>query len=366
MKASKYVYILIALNFLLLFVMPFKICQFFLITSFSVFVMSALYAWSLKNNIKAVRNISQLKLACKEKAEISFTLKNYSKLPAFMLYFFDNAPFFYIYGQENKGLIGLRSLEVKKVSYFVSMQDRGKYQIGPVSIKTSDPLGLFYVDIELAANIDVVVRPARIKLITETVPGFPQGQLKIDNVCYEDITMRRSIREYKNGDELKRINWRASARFGNLYTNQYEDSYDAPFFVFLNLAEDDYDLHDLRYHSEKAIEIAASIVEKARYFRQRVGFAAYGSGMPYLPPQRNQVDSILDVLSTIQIEKGHLNYNPEKVFKRQMPAGTLIFVIGPDEVINYFGKVDENKQDINTENVGIMRNKNGRKNRNKQ
>lgn len=355
MKATKSLYILLAIVFLLYLVIPFKICQFILLLILFISGISWLYAKSLQKGIKVVRITEDLKIACKEKVEISFTLKNYSRLPAFTVYYLDNAPYFYVYGDGNKNLIYLRPLEIKKVTYYVSMQDRGKYQIGPVNIKTYDPLGLFQVNIELQANMNVMVRPARIKLITETMPGFPQGNLAIDNVCYEDITMRRSIRNYRNGDELKRINWRASAKFGDLYTNQYEDSYDAPFFIFLNLAEEDYELHDLRYHTEKAIEIAASIVEKARFLRQRIGFAAYGTDFPFLKPQANQADAILDILSTIKIEKGKLDYNPEKHLKNQLPAGTLIFTIGPKEVRNYFSMVDANRQNINTENTGIMK-----------
>lgn len=355
MKPSKIFYFFIAGSFLISLIVPYKVCQFLILTLGFVLLFSALYALSLKRNIKVVRNMNNLKLACKEKAEISFTLKNYSRLPAFTVYFLDNAPFFYVYGDENKGLTTLRPREVRKVSYFVSMQDRGEYVIGPVTIKTSDPLGIFNVNLEINESIKVTVRPARIKLITNPVPGYPQGHLKIENICYEDITMRRSIREYQNGDEQKRINWRASAKFGDLFTNQYEASYDAPFFVFLNMAQDDYDFHDLHYHTEKAVEIAACIVEKARYLRQRVGFAAYGSGLPYLPPKMNQTDAILDILSTIKIEPGKLEYNPEQQFKHQLPSGTLIFVVGPDEVHKYFSKVEANQQDINTENVGIMK-----------
>lgn len=342
-------------------ILPYKAGQIITLTAAFIVAISYLYSLYIKKSIKIVRNTDDLKLACKEKAEISFTIKNFSRLPVFTIYFLDNAPFFYVYGGENKGLIALRPYEVKKVSYYVSMQDRGEYVIGPVNIKTSDPLGLFPINLDIESKINVMVRPARIKLITETAPGFPQGHLKIQNICYEDITMRRSIREYKNGDEQKRINWRASARFGQLFTNQYEASYDVPFFVFLNLAEDDYDLNDLHYYTEKAIEIAACIVERSRYLRQQIGFAAYGSGFPYLRPKANQADAILDILSTIKIEPGNLKYNPEIQYKNQLQAGTLIFVIGPAEVRKYFSMVEAEKQNINTENVGIMRVTNARK-----
>ena len=354
-KVSPLVFTGLLFCLILYLIIPFRLLQFICLGIIAVILISFFYAIVLKKNIQVERNMNTLKLACKEKSEISFTIKNFSPLTAHVCYYFDSVPYFYIFDDGNKGIFELRPNEIRKISYKVTSQNRGLYKAGPVRIRTSDPLGLFQIDMELPCPLEITVRPARIKLITEVVPGFPQGNLKIKNPCYEDITMRRSVRPYMNGDELKRINWRASAKFDGLYTNQYEDSFDAPFFVFLNLAEEDYDLHNRNYYSEKAIEIAASIVEKARVMRQRCGFAAYGSGFPYLAPHQNQADYILDLLSVIKLEKGKLEYNPQKKFGHQLPPGTLFFMVGPEEVEKYFMKVEANKENINTTNVGIMR-----------
>ena len=358
LKFSPLLFTVFIASIIFFLICPFKLLQFLCLGIIGVILLSFFYAIVLKSNIQIERNTSALKLACKEKSEITFTIKNYSPLTAHVCYFFDSVPYFYVFNEGNKGVTALRPHEIKRITYKVTSQERGLFHAGPVRIRTSDPLGLFLIDMEVSCPLEITVRPARIKLITEVVPGFPQGNLKINNPCYEDITMRRSIRDYMNGDELKRINWRASARFASLYTNQYENSFDAPLFVFLNLAEEDYDLHNRRYYSEKAIEIAASIIEKARVLRQRCGFAAYG-GFPYLPPRQNQSDSILDFLSLIKCEKGKLDYDPQKKFSHQLPTGTLLFIVGPREVENYFLKVGANQENINTTNVGIMRKVNG-------
>ena len=336
------------------------------ISILSFLLISWLYAVVLSHNIKIERNTENLKLACREKAEVTFTIQNYSPLTAHIFYYMDDIPYFHIYNDENKGASELRAHEIKKISYKVSSHERGLFHAGPVKIRTSDPAGLFLIEKEIPCPLEITVRPARIKLITELMPGFPQGNLKIQNPCYEDITMRRSIREYKNGDELKRINWRASAKFGatssqtlRLFTNQYEDSYDAPFFVFLNLGSEDYELRASSYYTEKAIEIAASIVEYSRFKRQRCGFAAFAEGFPYLAPHHNQADAILDILSVIKTTEGKLEYNPEQKFMHQLPTGTLFFKIGPNEVQTYFSKVESNMENINTTNTGILK-KNGK------
>ena len=359
-KVSPFVYISAVISLFFFLLSPYRLLQFISLGILFIFLLSFIYAKLLIKGIKIERNTEKLKLACKEHSEISFTIRNFSPVTAHILYFFDEIPFFQIFNDGNRGITRLRPREIKKITYEVMSRDRGLFHAGPVRIRTSDPLGLFLIDREIPCQLEITVRPARIKLITTAFPGFPQGNLKITNPCYEDITRRRSIREYMNGDEQKRINWRASAKFASLYTNQYEDSYDAPFFVFLNLAEDDYELHTRSYHTEKAIEIAANIVEKSRILRQSCGFAAYASGFPYLPPRQNQADSILDILSVIKNEQGKINYDPIKKFRHQLPHGTLIFLVGPREVETYFLKVAASKENINTQKIGIIR-KNGRK-----
>ena len=345
----------VILSFIFFLFVPVKLIQIICLGIIFIILSSFLYAKILMRNIKVSRTMKEIKLTCKEQAFISFTIANHSRLPAFTCYYHDEAPFLYVFGDKNSGLTDLRPGELKVISYKLSAPERGLYTLGPVRIRTSDPLGLFTIDFKVNVEMKIMVRPERIKLITDAIPGYPQGILKIQNPVYEDITMRRSIREYQNGDEQKRINWRASARFDRLFTNQYEASFDAPFFVFLNLSEADYPVQSRSYYTEKAIQLAAAIVEKSRFLKQRCGFAAFGSDYPYIKPVLNQADAILDILSLIKTVPEKLDYNPEQRFKHQLPSGTLIFVVGPEEVRKYYMKVENSVQYINTVNTGILR-----------
>lgn len=337
---------------------PVKIVQFLSISVLAVIGISYLYSKILQKNIVVERQINKLKIACREKVEISLIVKNNSRLPAHIFYFMDEAPYLMVYQNKNTDIVTLRPYEYKKCTYTFSAQDRGLYTIGPVKIRTSDPIGLFDFEIEVDNILEVTVRPQRIKLITHAFPGLPQGRMKINNAIYEDITQRRTIREYMNGDEQRRINWRMTAKQNELYTNVYENTFDTNFFIFLDLAEDDYELHSRFYDTEKAIQIAASIVEKARELHQPVGFAAYGTNFPFIRPSQNQYDNILDILSLIKIEPGKLEYEPYAYYKSLLPNGTIFFIIGQKEVSAYFAKVEASQEDINAENIGVYRREN--------
>ncbi|MBR5645530.1 MAG: DUF58 domain-containing protein [Treponema sp.] len=355
MKASKSLIPLLIAIVLIYLLVPDFLVQAFCVTLFFLILISFFYALIIKKNLSVERYSGELKLFCKERTKISFTIRNYSLLPVFVCHYTDNAPHFYVFQNKNTGLVSLRARQKIRIDYEVYSQDRGEYIIGPAVLKFYDPLFLFTITKEIHSELKIIVRPQRLKLITVTVPGIPQGGLKINNPVYEDITLKRTVREYKNQDEPKRINWRISAKFQKLFTNEYDNSYNAPFFIFLNLARDDYDFHTNSIDMEKAIEIAACIVEKADYLRQAVGFASYAEKSMFLLPENNQGDAIMDILSLIKPADGKLPYDPVKQFKSKLKNNTLFFSIGPQEVRWYSGKVLRAKENINTENTGIRK-----------
>ena len=334
---------------------PYKFVQAFAISALLIVLVSYIWARALYKGIKVERAEAEIKTVSYERLTISFTITNNSRFSALMCYVLDNIPFLHVFEKQNQRLFILRGHQKKTIFYQANALQRGLYTAGPVTVKTNDPLGLFDIELEFECTQRILVRPARIQLKTNAHPGLPQGNIKINNPIYEDITMRRCLREYKNGDELKRINWRASAKFNSLYTNEYEDTFNAPFFVFLNLAKDDYPLNQCHEQGEKAIEIAASIVNTAARLKQRCGFAAYGSAFPFIKPGENQADCILDILSLIQMENGSLDYDPELKLKQELSTGTLLFVIGPKEVSLYNDKISAGQYGVTTQTLGIMR-----------
>lgn len=335
--------------------MPYKFVQTAALSVILIILISYAWAKTLAKNISVERDEAEIKTVSFEKLTISFTVINHSRLPAFLCYILDNIPYLHVFEKQNERLVMLHPYEKKTFFYQANALSRGLYIAGPVKIRTFDPLGFFTINLEFECQQRILVRPARIQLKTVAHPGLPQGNIKINNPIYEDITMRRSLREYKNGDELKRINWRASAKFNSLYTNEYENTFNAPFFVFLNLAKEDYPLNMRSEKGEKAIEIAASIVNTAARLKQRCGFAAYGTGFPFIRPGENQAECILDILALIQMEDGKLEYDPEIKLKNELSTGTLLFIVGPEHVELYSDKIDAKQYGITTQTLGIMK-----------
>ena len=318
--------------FIVFLFVPVKIIQCIMLSVVIGVILSRLYSAVLKRSLAVSRPVTFLRAACGDTFALSFTVTNNSRLPAFVCYVHDNQGTLSLAAGQNRFLFTLRAHEMRSVSYTVFGTSRGIYRIGPVTVSASDPLGIFPFTISFDAESKILMHPAEIRYPITLDSGIPQGSMNIHNICYEDVTMRRSLREYKSGDELKRINWRASAKYGNLFTNEYQNTFDCPVFVFLNLALDDYPLEQRYDKGEKAIKIAAQIVRNAEMLHQKCGFAAYATDFPYLPPASNQAGCILDILATIQMEKGAVNYDPMQTLKQKLPDRTRIFIVGPDTV----------------------------------
>jgi uncharacterized protein (DUF58 family) len=99
---------------------------------------------------------------------------------------------------------------------------RGLFRVGPTVLETSDPLGLvrrFRVDAEVRF---VTVLPRTV----EIGHRWPLGHRPIHEVprrsLFEDPSRFLGVRDYRAGDSLRRIHWRATARSGRLQVKLYE------------------------------------------------------------------------------------------------------------------------------------------------
>jgi uncharacterized protein (DUF58 family) len=170
--------------------------------------------------------------------------------------------------------VSLRPRERRILTWTAQARERGEFTIGPVLLEGPGPLGLRRWTADRDAPLRVIVYPAVFPLTLEHRRGLPAGNLAVLNRLYEDVSRFRSLREYAPGDELRRINWKVSARLGKLHTTEYLPSLYFPVLVLLNLCSSDYPL-SMRHHlMERAIEVAASLVVFFAGLKQEVGLTA--------------------------------------------------------------------------------------------
>jgi uncharacterized protein (DUF58 family) len=107
----------------------------------------------------------------------------------------------------------LRRRGTARLGYRVHPTMRGVHQLGPLRARITDPFGLAEFERELAGTSRVVVVPR-----TATLAGLPggsgtgvgdDGSVRLRSGQGEDDAV---VRQYRQGDDLRRVHWRSTAR----------------------------------------------------------------------------------------------------------------------------------------------------------
>lgn len=119
--------------------------------------------------------------------------------------------------------IGSAAARTAVLHYELHPRRRGLYPIGPLVVEYSDPFGMAH-SLSACGDVDrLTVVPA--------VADLPEGgPVLIDGDGAAQLIQRRAVgndddlttREYRAGDALRRVHWRASARHGELMVRQEE------------------------------------------------------------------------------------------------------------------------------------------------
>jgi uncharacterized protein (DUF58 family) len=147
------------------------------------------------------------------------------------------------------------------LTYPLSPVRRGRWPLGPLVARRTDPFGVVRTRASLGQAVDVAVWPEVADLT------FPAGALvgEPDRVALGARTPSpddAGLRTYRVGDDLRRVHWPSSARRGELLVRSDERAGRRPATVLMDLPAD-------RSGIEWTVSLATSM-----------GLAALGSGHP--------------------------------------------------------------------------------------
>ncbi len=211
---------------------------------------------------------------------------------------------------------------------------RGRFRLGPITIATGDPFGLFVFERRLKNTaLAVTIYPATVDLATFAAPmGQLSGGDALQRRTHHTTANVAGTREYVPGDSFNRIHWKSTARAERLIVKEFELDPSADVWIFLDMArnvqagewwQDAWqarDLAELWLHDdalrmpptteEYIVTIAASV---AKYFlrKQRaVGFVGYGHEREIVQPDRGerQLNRLLEVLAVLSA-KGNTSFS---------------------------------------------------------
>ena len=197
--------------------------------------------------------------------------------------------------------IGARGQERLEIDTFCHA--RGVYTIGPLVARTSDPLGLFQVQITQGNPIKVLVQPPVVALPYFRLPVAER--LGEESIRYRSQTRTphvATIREYIHGDSLNQIHWLSTAKSGQLMSKEFDSGGGGDVWVVLDLERRIHHSQGTERTDEYAVAIAASLAHLALTEEHPVGLIAYGDH-EYLLPLKGGTQQMSRVLETLTLSK---------------------------------------------------------------
>jgi uncharacterized protein (DUF58 family) len=180
---------------------------------------------------------------------------------------------------------------------------RGVYQVGPVTVTSSDPFGVFKVSKSYGGRGSIIVYPPFIDLPNFTVPpaSLP-GEGRFRKRTHYVTPNAAGVREYAAGDSFNRIHWGSTARTGKLMVKMFELDPASDIWVILDL----YGRAQAGSGDESTVEygvkIAASVARHFLNANRNVGYMAFGNRLDVIEVERGgqQMTRILEALAMAQ------------------------------------------------------------------
>ncbi|MEM9362273.1 MAG: DUF58 domain-containing protein [Bacteroidota bacterium] len=131
----------------------------------------------------------------------------------------------------------LKSGETKSFNYQLRPTERGVYQFGSLNVFSASPIGFLARRYRYDTMAEVPVYPSFLQLRKYDLIAFTNrlheyGLKKIRRIGH---TMEfEQIKEYVQGDDIRNINWKATAKKNQLMVNQYQDEKSQPIYSVID------------------------------------------------------------------------------------------------------------------------------------
>lgn len=249
----------------------------------------------------------------------------------------------------------LRGHEKRSYTARTWITSRGGFNLGPTTITSGDPFGIFRVSKQFPATASLIVFPMLFPVNDFlSPPGLLPGGKVIRRKSIDMTPHASGIREYATGDPMKRIHWPTSIRRGQLMVKEFEQDPQAEVWLFLDTHKnvhyskpEQYNeippVDDIFLMRRRKIKLAPSSLEYsisitaslAHFFigqRRSVGLVtASERAYKVIPAERSerQEGKILEALAFLQAESTYTLPSLITAQMGQLPQGSSAILITP-------------------------------------
>ncbi|MFQ6016467.1 MAG: DUF58 domain-containing protein [Anaerolineae bacterium] len=290
----------------------------------SLILFSLMWTWTSATRVKLERESRSNRAQVGRLAEERIILSNIGLFPKLWLEIRDHSD---LPGHRAGRIIeslprqSQRSWTVRTVC-----QRRGRFTLGPMTIISSDPFGLFKMKRKATATDTLIVYPATFDLPAFATPigRLPGGDAMRRRTHYITTNVA-GVREYFPGDSFNRIHWPSTARHGRLIVKEFELDPMADIWLFLDMEEGgqvgsldaitEADMLPSMWATgparridpsteEYGVTVTASLAKHFLNQDRAVGLVAYGQRREIIQADRGerQLAKILEALAVIKAE----------------------------------------------------------------
>ncbi|MFN8158045.1 MAG: DUF58 domain-containing protein [Candidatus Nanopelagicales bacterium] len=197
-------------------------------------LLAALLVSRTRYRLASARGLRPNRVSVDQPATSVVRVQNVSRLPSGLLLVEDSVP--WQLGRPQRFVIDrLESGGRRDVRYELRGAVRGRYTVGPVSVQLVDPFGLCRATRQFTTTDMLTVVPATVPLPAIPVGGDWSGlgearSRAVASAGEDDVIPR----EYRTGDDLRRVHWKSTARSGELMVRREEHPWRTRATVYLD------------------------------------------------------------------------------------------------------------------------------------
>jgi uncharacterized protein (DUF58 family) len=167
---------------------------------------------------------------------------------------------------------------------------RGLYMLGPTTIVSQDPFGIYRIEKDYPACSTMAVMPPVVPLpAIEIAPGGRAGDGRARADAPERTVDAASVRAYRPGDSLRWIHWPTSARKGSLHVRLFDGMPVGDWWIFLDMDRSALAGEGENSTEEHAVVLAASLANRGISEGRAVGLVGQGErDLFWIPPREGE------------------------------------------------------------------------------
>ncbi len=261
-------------------------------------------------------------------ARVLLRLQNLSRLPTGTMLLEDRLP--YTLGSRPRLVLErLGSHQSSTVAYTVRADLRGRYEVGPLVVRITDPFGLCelvraFPSTEHLTVIPPIVALPAIRLAGEYA-GAGESHTRSVAVHGEDDV---ATREYRYGDDLRRVHWRSTARVGGLMVRREEQPWESKATVVLDTRMSAHRGEGPTASFEWLVSAAASTAVHLHHAGYKLRLVT-DSGTDLDATESGGDGALLDFLAEVSLtRRGGIAQLVDRI-RRRADGGLVIAMLGP-------------------------------------